>query len=107
MDWKCVDCYKLAKENARYFRKLLEGRGLRLRTFGFILTLIGFLVCLATAALWIWLNAFACGMSPNGCNSFSLHWEDTEALAYFIPPFVLGCLLTVAGVFTIINNRKV
>jgi len=78
-----------------------------LRIFGFILTWIGVLICIITAVLWIWLNAFACGMSPNGCSGgFTLHWEDTEALAYFIPPFILGCLLTAAGIFTIIGSRK-
>ncbi|CAG7641377.1 hypothetical protein PAESOLCIP111_04224 [Paenibacillus solanacearum] len=77
-----------------------------MRRFGMVLTIIGVLICIATALLWIWLNAFACGMSPNGCSGFTLHWEDTEALAYFIPPFILGCLLTIAGILTIAGKRR-
>jgi hypothetical protein len=59
-----------------------------------------------TFGFWVWLNAFACGMSPNGCNSFRLRWEDTEALSIFIPPFIFGCVLAVAGAMLVFANRN-
>ncbi|MFC3773718.1 hypothetical protein [Paenibacillus sp. GCM10012303] len=78
-----------------------------MRIIGIILTVIGLLIVIATAVLWMWLNAFACGMSPTGCGGFSLNWGDSEALGYFIPPFIFGCLLTAVGIITIVKNRNV
>lgn len=74
-----------------------------MRILGYALAAIGLLVCAATFGMWVWLNAYGCG---TGCNDFRLRWEDSEALAYFMPPFVLGCLIALAGAATIAWNRK-
>ncbi|KQU76505.1 hypothetical protein ASC75_02515 [Aminobacter sp. DSM 101952] len=77
-----------------------------MRILGYVLAGAGVLVCAVTFGLWVWLNSFACGMIPTGCKGFRLRWEDSEALAYFIPPFILGCVIAVAGAATIAVNRK-
>lgn len=61
----------------------------------------GATLCLVTFAGWVWLNAYACG-----CTDIRLRWEDTEALSLFIPPFVIGCVLTAAGFALRISNRQ-
>ncbi|MEO5325317.1 hypothetical protein [Mesorhizobium sp. CC13] len=75
--------------------------------FGYLLFAAGLVICAATFVGWVWLNAFACGMIPTGCRGFRLRWEDSEALAYFIPPFILGVIVAVAGLATVIRHRKV
>ena len=50
-----------------------------------------------TFAGWYWLNAMACGMNTTGCSSFSLNWGDWEALRIFVPTFLIGIGLMVAG----------
>ncbi len=77
-----------------------------MRVIGWLLLGSGIIVCLATFAGWVWLNAFACGMIPTGCKGFRLRWEDTEALTLFIPPFVLGCLLAGSGLVLRLLNRS-
>ncbi len=74
-----------------------------LRLLGYALLVLGVLVCSATFGGWIWLNAHGCG---TGCNDFRLRWEDTEALAVFIPPFIAGAVLTLAGAGTILSHRR-
>lgn len=60
----------------------------------------GAVLCLVAFAGWVALNLFACGLHSGGCGlfEFRFRWEDTEALMVFVPPFVLGCVLTAAGV---------
>ena len=74
-----------------------------LRLLGYALLVLGVLVCLATIGGWVWLNAYGCG---TGCNDFRLRWKDTEALAVFIPPFIAGAVLTLAGAGTILSHRR-
>jgi len=78
-------------------------REVLLRLVGYALLVLGVLVCAATVGGWVWLNAYGCG---TGCSDFRLRWEDTEALTVFIPPFVAGCVLTLAGAGTILSNRR-
>lgn len=54
----------------------------------------GLAVCLVTFAGWVWLNAYACACA---FSKVRLRWEDTEALAVFIPPFVIGCVMILIG----------
>lgn len=67
----------------------------------------GAVFCLVTFAGWVGLNLFACGLASGGCSltRFRFRWEDTEALAVFIPPFVLGCLVGAAGIALRISGR--
>lgn len=74
-----------------------------LRWIGYALLALGIAVCATTFGGWVWLNAYGCG---TGCNDFRLRWEDTEALAVFIPPFVAGTILALAGAGTIFFNRR-
>ncbi|WP_157632765.1 hypothetical protein [Hoeflea sp. 108] len=77
-----------------------------LRLLSYALVVVGALLCAATFAGWIWLNAFACGMSPTGCNGFRLAWHDTEALAYFVPPLVIGVALAATGATLLFSDRR-
>jgi len=52
-----------------------------------------------TFAAWYWLNALAAGMNPTGASHFSLNWSDWEALRYFVPTFVIGIGLMIAGIW--------
>lgn len=74
-----------------------------LRLLGYALLVLGIVICAATFGGWVWLNAYGCG---TGCNDFRLRWEDSEALAVFIPPFIAGSVLTLAGAGTILFNRR-
>ncbi len=74
-----------------------------LRLLGYALLVLGILICTGTFGGWVWLNAYGCG---TGCNDFRLRWEDTEALAVFIPPFIAGFVLALAGAGTIFFNRR-
>ncbi|CAI2933743.1 hypothetical protein WHT83_20965 [Aminobacter sp. P9b] len=74
-----------------------------MRILGYVLAAAGLLICAATFGMWVWLNAYGCG---TGCNDFRLRWEDSEALSYFIPPFILGCAVAVLGAATIAMNWK-
>ncbi|MEM5472954.1 hypothetical protein WNZ14_14570 [Hoeflea sp. AS60] len=62
-----------------------------------LLLVSGALIFGVTFAGWYWLNAFGCGMNTTGCSGFSLNWEDWEALQLFVPTFVLGLALMIAG----------
>ena len=66
--------------------------------------LAGTAIFAATFFAWIWLNALACGMNTTGCQGFSLHWDDWEALRYFIPTFAFGAGLMVWGV--VLGRRR-
>lgn len=68
----------------------------------------GAVLCLVTLAGWIGLNLFACGLASGGCDlyRFRFRWEDTEALMVFLPPFVLGCVLTAIGIALRITGRQ-
>ncbi|MDH4988636.1 hypothetical protein QEZ47_24585 [Aminobacter anthyllidis] len=70
---------------------------------GYALLVLGILVCAVTFGGWVWLNAYGCG---TGCNDFRLRWEDTEALAVFIPPFIAGFVFALAGAATILANCR-
>ena len=70
---------------------------------GYALFVLGILVCAAAFGGWVWLNAYGCG---TGCNDFRLRWEDSEALAVFIPPFIAGCVLALTGAATILANHR-
>lgn len=74
-----------------------------LRLLGYALLVLGILVCAASFGGWVGLNAYGCS---TGCNDFRLRWEDTEALAVFVPPFIAGCVLALAGAGTILSNRR-
>ena len=62
-----------------------------------LLMATGMLIFGGTFAAWYWLNAFACGMNTTGCRGFSLNWRDWEALQVFVPTFLLGLGLMLAG----------
>ncbi|MCA1297831.1 hypothetical protein [Stappia indica] len=64
-----------------------------------LLLVSGALIFGVTFAAWYWLNAFGCGMNPTGCGGVSLHWDDWEALQHFVPTFLLGMALMVAGLW--------
>lgn len=68
----------------------------------------GVALCLVAFAGWVGLNLFACGLASGGCSlsRFRFRWEDTEALMVFVPPFVLGCVLTTAGMALRIASRS-
>ena len=68
----------------------------------------GTILCLVAFAGWVALNLFACGLAPGGCGlaRFRFRWEDTEALMVFVPPFVLGCILTAGGIALRAANRR-
>ncbi len=68
----------------------------------------GAVLCLVAFAGWVGLNLFACGLAAGGCNlsRFRFRWEDTEALMIFVPPFVLGCILTATGIALRIAGRS-
>jgi xanthine/uracil permease len=68
----------------------------------------GVILCLATFAGWVGLNLFACGLASGGCSlsRFRFRWEDTEALMVFVPPFVLGSVLTATGMALQIVHRQ-
>ncbi|MDR7219855.1 hypothetical protein [Aminobacter aminovorans] len=70
---------------------------------GYALLVLGILVCAVTFGGWVWLNAYGCS---TGCNDFRLRWEDTEALAVFIPPFIAGSVLALAGAGTVFFSRR-
>ena len=73
-----------------------------------LLTGGGAILCLVAFAGWIGLNLFACGLASGGCDlyRFRFRWEDTEALMVFLPPFVLGCVLTAIGIALRITGRQ-
>lgn len=77
-----------------------------MRLLSYALLSLGALLCAATFAGWVWLNAFACGMSPTGCTGFRLAWHDTEALAYFIPPFIIGVALAATGAALLHGDKR-
>jgi len=62
-----------------------------------LLIVSGALVFGATFAGWYWLNALACGMNTTGCRGVTLNWGDWEALRFFVPTFLLGLGLMIAG----------
>jgi hypothetical protein len=64
-----------------------------------LLIVTGALIFGATFAAWYWLNAFGCGMNTTGCNQVSLNWGDWEALQLFVPTFLLGIGLMLAGLW--------
>ncbi len=68
----------------------------------------GAVLCLVAFAGWVALNLFACGLASGGCGfaRFRFRWEDTEALMVFVPPFVLGCILTAVGIALRITGRS-
>lgn len=68
----------------------------------------GGLLCLAAFGGWFALNLFACGLYSGGCSlfEFRFRWEDTEALMVFVPPFVLGGVLTGAGIALRVADRQ-
>ena len=72
----------------------------------FLLIIGGMLLCLITFAGWYWLQAFGCGMSTAGCREFPLPWEDTEALPYIIPPFIIGLVMIVGGIALRSSGKK-
>lgn len=57
----------------------------------------GALIFGMTFAGWYYLNALACGMNTTGCKGVTLHWGDWEALQLFVPTFLLGIGLMIAG----------
>lgn len=66
----------------------------------------GALIFGVTFAAWYWLNAFGCGMNTTGCNGFSLNWDDWEALQLFVPTFVLGIGLMIAGFWRMLAGPR-
>ncbi|TAJ30201.1 hypothetical protein [Bosea sp. (in: a-proteobacteria)] len=68
--------------------------GSRMRLAGRIVLGGGLGLCLVTFAGWVWLNAYACACA---FSHVRLRWEDTEALAVFIPPFVIGVVVMILG----------
>ena len=64
---------------------------------GILLFVAGAVVFGITFAAWYWLNALACGMNTTGCKGVTLHWADWEALRFFVPTFLLGLALMIAG----------
>jgi len=57
----------------------------------------GALIFGMTFAGWYLLNSYACGMNTTGCKGVTLHWGDWEALQFFMPTFLLGLGLMIAG----------
>ena len=66
----------------------------------------GALIFAVTFAGWYWLNAFGCGMNPTGCNGVSLNWDDWEALRLFVPTFLLGLGLMMAGGWRLLARTR-
>ncbi len=64
----------------------------------------GAILCSATAAGWVWLNALACGMNTTGCSKLTLNWDDWESLSFFVPSFALGLGLMAAGGWRILKR---
>lgn len=71
----------------------------------FLIFVGGLIIFSATFLAWVWLNAFACGMNPTGCNGFSLNWHDWEALRMFVPTFLIGAGLMSWGVLIALKRR--
>jgi len=76
-------------------RPRVHGRSIAVKTT--LLLVTGALIFGITLAAWYWLNAFACGMNTTGCRGVTLNWADWEALKFFLPSFVLGLGLLLAG----------
>ena len=71
-----------------------------------LLLVSGALIFGVTFAAWYWLNAFACGMNTTGCKGVTLNWGDWEALQIFVPTFLLGIGLMIAGGWRILRRKR-
>ena len=71
-----------------------------------LLIVTGALIFGVTFAGWYWLNAFGCGMNTTGCSHFSLNWGVWEALRLFVPTFLLGMGLMLAGLWRLVRRDR-
>lgn len=71
-----------------------------------LLIVSGALIVGLTFAGWYLLNAFACGMNTTGCKEVALNWRDWEALRFFVPTFVLGGGLMLAGGWRKLTRKR-